>query len=265
MAGRSDDDGWSRDEPVVPSEPAASTLRVAGGVGELLLQAARAAQVARADSVRLMRGVEVEDREGADASAGDAWTLDRAARRSLPPTDAEGARRTWSSLPPRSLPAVVGGPVRDSEPRGSTSDPREALGLVERASLAPRPRADLATEMADAFALGNFSAALRAAELLLGRDGSHEAAQRYATASRLRLESFYASRLGGLERVPLLAVPDLDVRWLGLDHRAGFLLSRVDGVATCEELLDLAGMSRIEALRTLAELVDAGAIRFDES
>jgi hypothetical protein len=57
-------------------------------------------------------------------------------------------------------------------------------------------------------------------------------------------------------------VPDAEVRWLGLDHRAGFLLSRIDGVATVDELVDVSGMGRLEALKILAELLEAKAIRF---
>ncbi len=45
-----------------------------------------------------------------------------------------------------------------------------------------------------------------------------------------------------------------------LVHRAGFLLSRVDGFTSLEELLDLSGMPRLEALKTVLSLVDAGAI-----
>jgi hypothetical protein len=50
---------------------------------------------------------------------------------------------------------------------------------------------------------------------------------------------------------------------LGLDHRAGFLLSRVDGLSTVEEVLDICGMPRLEALKTLVDLLDRGAIRVE--
>lgn len=50
------------------------------------------------------------------------------------------------------------------------------------------------------------------------------------------------------------------IRALPLDHRAGFLLSMVGLVHTVDELLDISGMSRGDAMRLLIELVDLGAI-----
>jgi hypothetical protein len=61
----------------------------------------------------------------------------------------------------------------------------------------------------------------------------------------------------------MVAVRDVDLRWLGLDHRAGFLLSRIDGHASLDEVLDVSGMPRLEALRTLVDLCEAGALTFD--
>jgi DNA-binding IclR family transcriptional regulator len=45
-----------------------------------------------------------------------------------------------------------------------------------------------------------------------------------------------------------------------MDHRAGFVLSLVDGVSAVEAILDVCGMPRAEALRILHELIDIGAI-----
>ena len=137
-----------------------------------------------------------------------------------------------------------------------------ALGLVER-SRPSQPDLDLAAEMAERYALGDFTGALRAAELLLGRDEPHPEAERYAQSCRERLVKLYESRLGDTTQVPVVQVPPTEIRWLGLDHRAGFLLSRVDGVGTVEQLIDVSGMPRLEALKTLVELLDAGAVRFE--
>ena len=41
-----------------------------------------------------------------------------------------------------------------------------------------------------------------------------------------------------------------------LDHRAGFVLSQVDGFLSFEDICDLSGMSRLQTLRTLALLLD---------
>ncbi len=120
---------------------------------------------------------------------------------------------------------------------------------------------DLVSEMAERFALGDFSGCLRVAELLLGQDESHSLATHYARESRQKLEGLYVARITALGRIPQLAVPDSEVQWLGLDSRLGFLLSRIDGESDYETLLDLSGMPRMEALRCLVELVETRIVR----
>ncbi|HJL20219.1 MAG TPA: hypothetical protein RMH99_31420 [Sandaracinaceae bacterium LLY-WYZ-13_1] len=138
-----------------------------------------------------------------------------------------------------------------------------ALSLVDRRARPSSPSIDLATEMEERYALGDYTAALRTAELILGRQPEHPRAQEVSSASRQRLAQLYRSRLGALSRRPRVAVDEAEVRWLGLDHRAGFLLSRVDGVQSLEALIDVSGMPRLEALKTLVELLDVGAIRIE--
>jgi len=46
-----------------------------------------------------------------------------------------------------------------------------------------------------------------------------------------------------------------------LDHQAGFLLSRIDGVSTLDALLDVCAMPRPEALQLVAKLVRDGVLR----
>jgi hypothetical protein len=71
----------------------------------------------------------------------------------------------------------------------------------------------------------------------------------------------YSSKLGRLDKVVVVALGDSQLRWLGLDHRSGFMLSRIDGQSTVDELLDICGMPRLEGLKTLAYLLERGAIR----
>jgi len=49
---------------------------------------------------------------------------------------------------------------------------------------------------------------------------------------------------------------------LPLDHRAGFLLSRIDGTFDLETLLEISSMPRAEALVVARELFDLGVIDF---
>lgn len=172
----------------------------------------------------------------------DAWVRDH-------PTTRSRARSEGAPSRPPSSPPLDGG----------------ALSLVDERGRPPSsPAVDPVAEMRDRFELGDFTAALRTAELVLGRNPDHLEAQQISAASRERLVQLYGSRLGALSRAPVLAVDGAEVRWLGLDHRAGFLLSRVDGTHTIEDLLDLSGMSRLEALKILVELVDMGAIRLSD-
>lgn len=135
-----------------------------------------------------------------------------------------------------------------------------ALDLVDHSR--PSAELDLEGEMQDCYALDDLTGALRFAELILGRDPTSGEARHIADDCRVRLQGLYSSKIGELTRVVEVALDEAELRWLGLDHRSGFLLSRIDGVTTVEELLDVCGMPKLEALKTLAELVERGAIRF---
>ncbi len=147
-------------------------------------------------------------------------------------------------------------------PTRRSSDSSDTIRLVSVHSRPPPPGPpDLAREMHDRLALGDFTGALRAAELVLGQDPDDREANEVAVSARARLEHFYLARLGGLRAIFGVNVEGADVRWLGLDHRAGFLFSRIDGTTTIDELVDLSGMPRHEALKMLQELLASGAIR----
>ena len=172
-------------------------------------------------------------------------------------------RGVLSAIPSLNPPAADRINARATTPPPPRKDREKpaARELVSR-SRPPSGRVDLAHEMRDRFALDDFTGALRSAELVLGREPGNKEAEGVARASRERLAQGYISRIGSLSSVPVVMVPDAEVRWLGLDHRAGFLLSRIDGVATVDELVDVSGMGRLEALKILAELLEAKAIRF---
>jgi hypothetical protein len=135
----------------------------------------------------------------------------------------------------------------------------DAMDLVNRAR--PSQQLDLVGEMEELYALDDLSGALRFAELILGREPANDQARRCAENCRKRLMGLYTSKLGSLQKIPVQAMKDADMRWLGLDHRSGFLLSRVDGNSSVEEVLDICGMPRLEALRAIVELVERGAIK----
>jgi len=70
--------------------------------------------------------------------------------------------------------------------------------------------------------------------------------------------------LAMLDRVPRLEVTADELRALSLDHRAGFVLSLVDGTMTVSTVLDLCAMPRDEALQILRSLLDDGVITCGE-
>ena len=117
-------------------------------------------------------------------------------------------------------------------------------------------------EMRDRFSLGDYSGALIVAEAILESDAQHAEARQVAQHCRRVLEQMYIARIGPLTRVPTVAVPRDQLRWLSIDHRAGFLLSHVDGVSTLEMILDVSGMSPLDALRILYELAQQRVITF---
>jgi len=115
-------------------------------------------------------------------------------------------------------------------------------------------------EVRGRFALGDYSGALVMAESILDSAPNHQEARDYAEKCRNALAELYVSRLGGLERIPQVAVPMDQLQWLSLDHRAGFLLSLMDGMSSIEDILDMSGMSNLEALRTMFELMQQEVI-----
>ena len=180
----------------------------------------------------------------------DAWTLERMSRQStVPPVRSEEVDR-----------------LRELAMRSSLRpDPLQEMGdafdLVDRSR--PSMQLDLVGEMEELYALDDLTGALRFAELVLGREPDNPQARRCAENCRRRLLSLYQSKIGDLSGVPVSALGENELRWLGLDHRAGFLLSRVDGISTIEDVLDVCGMPRLEALKTLVDLLDRGAIRLE--
>jgi len=117
-------------------------------------------------------------------------------------------------------------------------------------------------EMNDRVALGDYTGALDIAEKLLLLDPEDEEAQQCAESCRGVLRQMYTARIGALDRVPMVMVPRDQLRWLSIDHRAGFVLSLIDGVSSLEMILDVTGMPELDALRILSELVQQRIISF---
>ena len=197
--------------------------------------------------------------------------LDSASQFERPDPSAVISRRGRESL----LGLADGAPADDLS---LDPEPSEALDLVaaeaERATpVVPLPPpvppaqssgriVEPVTEMRERFSLGDYSGALVVAESILEEEPSHAEALQCETSCRQVLEQMYTARIGPLDRVPFVAVPQEQLRWLNLDHRAGFVLSHVDGNCSLEQILDVSGMPPLDALRILFELLQQRVIGF---
>jgi hypothetical protein len=112
---------------------------------------------------------------------------------------------------------------------------------------------------------GNLEAAAVAAEAAL-REGEHAplpGIPEVIEPARALFERAFEGFVGPSQGVPACAMSAAALTGQDLDHRAGFLLSRIDGVMSLEALLDIASMPRFEALRILASLLRVKAIRLE--
>jgi tetratricopeptide (TPR) repeat protein len=131
----------------------------------------------------------------------------------------------------------------------------------ERAPLPPRRDVDVwMAASKDLHALGDFSGSLELIEKILRLDPEHAEARAYLQENEATLVAMYESKLGPLGSVPRLAIKPEEVMWLNLDHRAGFLLSQIDGAVDYESLFALSGLPRLDTARILATLIADGVI-----
>jgi hypothetical protein len=122
----------------------------------------------------------------------------------------------------------------------------------------------LADTMLERLAAGDNEGAIMAAEALLEYRPRDRDALDAAQIATTELRKVYVARLGSLLHVPHIVMgPDAIFALKSLDFRAGFLLSRVDGLAPIHEIVDGASIPSLEALRILSELYLRRVIAFD--
>lgn len=108
---------------------------------------------------------------------------------------------------------------------------------------------------------GDFEGAVAAVDLALAEDPNSALAQKLIHRHRDIVMAVLSAFLGSLERIPVLARPLHELASAPISPRAAFLLSRVDGILSLEEILDVSGMPRIEAMRYLCQLFLRGILR----
>ena len=192
------------------------------------------------------------ERGGPEPPPDSALTLDLQALTSLPPPERSAER---------SEPARLSLELETTEP-GSATNQAPPPDELELELEGVRPSVEISLrEIKDRYAMGDYSGALVTAESILEIEPDQPDATRYANRCRQVLTDMYAARIGQLSQVASVAVPPDQIRWLSLDHRAGFLLSLIDGHSTLDEVLDISGMPRLDALRILFSLLEERVIQ----
>jgi hypothetical protein len=153
-------------------------------------------------------------------------------------------------------------PPRNLSPSSIEAAVLGAIGGSSPPEITERTIEDPIAEMRERFSLGDYSGALEMSELILADMADNVEAIECGNNCRTVLENMYAARLGPLDRVPMVIVPRAQMRWLSMDHRAGFILSLIDGSSSVEMILDMSGMPRLDAYRILHELVQQKIVSF---
>jgi len=107
---------------------------------------------------------------------------------------------------------------------------------------------------------GTYEGSLWLCERVLAMDSDNADARALLEKNRAILLSQSKDQIGDLAAVPVIQIPQHEIMWHKLDHRAGFLLSRIDGQLSFEEVIDVSGMGEFEASRILSQLMALGVI-----
>lgn len=162
--------------------------------------------------------------------------------------------------------AAMNDPAAGFDIAFETADPGLATSTPSAAPLAGAKEPDatdpsaLLVRATDLLDLDDYSGAMAAVEKVLALDPSNATAQELKVRCEQTLLAMYESKLGDLTRAPTLRLKPDEVVWLNLDHRAGFLLSMIDGQICLEDLFTLSSMSRLETARILLQLVQEKVI-----
>jgi hypothetical protein len=95
---------------------------------------------------------------------------------------------------------------------------------------------------------------------LLGLAPLHPEATALSAECRSSLERQCLAVLGSESAVLAVAISAEELKRFELDNVSGFLLSLIDGATSVENILDLAGLPRLLALRHLRNLVERGIV-----
>jgi hypothetical protein len=119
----------------------------------------------------------------------------------------------------------------------------------------------LETRLKQFLELDDLTDALEVVEQILELEPEHGLALEARSTCGEKLIKMYESKVGGnLGATPVVLLPPDQLVWQDLDHRAGFILSQVDGASRFQDILLISGMDRLDTMRILAQLVQDGVI-----
>jgi hypothetical protein len=119
----------------------------------------------------------------------------------------------------------------------------------------------LETRLKQFLELDDLTDALEVVEQILELEPEHGLALEARATCGEKLVKMYESKVGGdLGATPVVLLPPDQLVWQDLDHRAGFILSQVDGASRYQDILLISGMDRLDTMRILAQLVQDGVI-----
>jgi hypothetical protein len=184
--------------------------------------------------------------------SGTAWDAERSLSgvvnldtEERPETDLERALRMASSGAQLLNPQIDDGePLKNLKADDGEEESLDEAGLNQ-----------LMEEAEKHFDLGDFSGSLRKVQRVLENEPTHEGARAYLLRNQSTLIKMFESKLGDMYAIPKLLIPQEEVIWMNIHHRAAFLLSQIDGALSFEDLITISGMPRLEGLRILADLV----------
>jgi len=107
---------------------------------------------------------------------------------------------------------------------------------------------------------GTYEGSLWLCERVLSLDPQNVEARELLEENRRVLLEQHRTTIGDQTGVPVVLIPQHEIMWHKLDHRAGFLLSRIDGQLSYEDIIDVSGMGEFEASRILSQLITLGVI-----
>jgi hypothetical protein len=125
---------------------------------------------------------------------------------------------------------------------------------------APEDLGALLMRAVDQLDLDDHTGALKTVERVLALDPHNATAHALMERCESTLLAMLESKIGDITNRPRVKLKPDVVVWLNLDHRAGFVLSMVDGTVSYDDLFSLSSMSRLETARIIVHLLQARAI-----